>query len=1262
MKSILLTTFFASLGFLSSQQAFAACGIDGKSIQDFRRETNSFVQDMTIAKSRGDLKYMTDTYSAFKLKIDQCQPEEYRAICGFDCHIQLGEYNQFMASEVAYYYASTGVDSMNVPSPGQLQSYIEDGILILEKAKEILATQSGTADLNDYAGKKARYNLLLAQLYMAAGDNWYQSLSEVRLQRLRYIVDDSISRPGDDLSNDGSEQSLAKANYEQANWIIQSAALEVPEDNRFASIRAQIVTFNHDLSRRLRSLSEGKIFLDIDPEEFKRIPVPELKLELENLTRRIEGVEAQVIAMMKEWQNAKLGNNVDRINENRRKNEISMAQSSYRIAKLEGNAQEFSTEIETKLNDIADQRQDFEYEREKFQYQFGLKMKLQELRDRQALLLSRKESDILNFDVQTKERRLNELRFLMNWEMSKTNIEIQLSQFETQLAQLSADLRRKENTLAQVNGKIEAAKNQIAINKANISISNNRIEALSREKDAINLQQKMGLEAQLCNVLNQIAFLDPARVPSNYVFTTTTCNIPNYSTSRVDYFNQMCGSNGLRQQLAVQNIRTVEDTLCVVGGYDQLPPEIANDENVQLDCSGKTQIDFAKEIFDKEMELAEQQIQNLQSQRQSVKDYIKLVKSLFTGVSVTKATLEGVVVASEIVALTMSKIPEQEICVCGLASGVTTKIVPDKTALIVLEKVRQALEIGLSWAQYVAQNKQQIDELKQKVDALDHAISEVEFQKNVKSTYALRAVAEIQGRSTDLSNELLNYLILQETTIVECQGEDATIENNLASALSEYNRLLTSLASLDLQNDNLQLSIDNERLQQQQQRKAIDNIELDKEGFELEVDSLTNEIATVNTVIEQTKQRQSIITNLKGRLTALETEQNALQQSIEDLRIIQQDRYLALADEEFAQIENVISQQQSFTDKLVGLADEVNALSNLDSSLRGEILSYRDEINQLVSQERDKILNRSYLQLDDANSGQKEKLFMASQEIVSQLSRGVPEFIAEKRRLMERANQLLILLRNQANAITSLAGDDPLALANAEAPIFVKTATDLRNLTDIESSRLWQDDRYIRPETTKITIPAGCGLARQLATDRKASFEISPFGLGQQDDLGCFTLWNSEFSPDGLGFKQNLMVIDMNLIVEFLSTECSAMGYQLVHRGNGYVFREASPNDPTLLPFMVNTQRRYIQPTYDTKFEGSKAERSEDYWDQNFQVNTFLTGEIPNYPNGGRPALVGMPLIGNYDLYLDKASEGCSYEGATFVLHINYSTTPRQPR
>lgn len=1223
-------------------------------IEDLQSDAKKFIGDMKIAKVRGDIKAMTDAFVTFSPIAESCK-EKLKNFCTFDCHIQLAEFHLFMASEISYYYSKASSDSdVQLLKPEDLESHVNDGLAVVKRAQSIVAT-NGKGDFRDFLKRNAQFHLIKAKLLVASGDNWYQTISSARIERLKYINGSATEKPGQSSESESSNQNIAKAQYEEAMWTLQEAIIDVPEETMFDGIRSEVLSLVHDVERRLNSLNKGFLFLNIDPEQFTSLSISKLRDELTTLGSKIQAVETKIEGVIQNWIEAKGNQDVNKINEMRRSKDMSINSSSYKIAKMEGAAKEFTEQISQQLQELNSQEQGYEYEIRRKKAIFGLKSKLAELTHRQDIIEKRKDIDILSFKGDKLGREISNLQWLINWNVAKANLELQLSTFESQISEHESRKSIYGNKIDQVELQKSAYENRKKISNARIAEYNSSIKLNETERDKIYKENLKSLEAKICTHVINMKYLSRTEL-TEYEFVESECDIDIADKlSSKQYLEKTCE---LRKNLAEENVTTVKDALCRVG-IDNIPNHIIEDN--ELSCGNVTEFSRAKEIFEMEMDLAEKEISNNAAKRDRIKKQLETLRDNFRDMKTLKASLKATEAVAAAAYMTSATFPKTTTCACGLAAGVSVTTDLSKAASVAFSIAKGALEHGIDWKEFEIKYHNQIDQLNSDLNTAIANLSAENFAKQIKNKRAIKALAEITGRSLNLSQELVEAALKEESVTVDCDKNGADLNQQIEVIQSEYEGLIAETKKLKLRKSNIDLAIESENRNIRIEQTNIKNYDLSLAELDIEINSIQKNIATTDKLIKDINARKALVTGLKSNVTNLATEVERKTVALKNVSKLKEAKSLAISDLEYDQVSTVIRSEKTYTSRLLDTIDQLEENQSIEDSFKKELRAYQSKVNGQISKERTTILN--YIDESSSTTGATQKVFLATQQELSRMVRGVPHFISTKRQMLERANLYLTLLRNKVDALISLKGStNPLSLANTKNVTYIKTHADLEKAKSLIQDEYWSPEApshesKINVQVTKIDIPSDSGLARTLASKRQAIFEISPSGRLPSAN---FSLWSTDFDPDNFGLVQNLLLVDMNLRVDFEQSTCTSRLYVLEHLGFGYTFREMSSDDDRLVPNLVVTQRRVKTPNYYIDMSPqSKAQKVMDFWTQDHYVQSFLQqGGPPNSPSGTLP-MMGLPLVGNYRLTLSKPSEGCSFENASFTIIAAYATDPR---
>ncbi|MCP4351540.1 MAG: hypothetical protein GY795_39240 [Desulfobacterales bacterium] len=1231
---------------------------------------DDFTRDMRIAIMRGDIPRMIDLYNKtyegnLKAYVESGEFKEFSNICGYDCLIQLMNFYLFMANEIAYYSSKAGMDSgVGLLKPEELEKYAKQGIYILDEVQKHLPVSGGEKeqDSNDFRSflyKKARLNYLKAQLYLASGDNWYQSMSEVRLQRLAFLINEAVT-PGDDSTPDSkSSRGLAGTYYENALWIIAESRLEIPDDNTFTEVNTDFSILEHALNRRLDSINKGFLFIDIDPDEYPIFSVKKLKTELSEISQKINMIEHSVEALLKEWLSAKSVQDMQAIDEERRKKESSVALSSYKIAQMEDASREFNNKIEERRNALEKETKKLQIQQQKYQLQIALDAKLKELSHRKEIIEKKKEIDVLSHKEKEIHERISDLRWLMNWNIAKANLELQLSSLESQITQYQREQDRNKRQTEQVELKKQANEQSVKIAESNISDAQAQIQRLEKERNEIFQEHQNILKEQLCQIETHLAFLG-TESENPFSLNGEACAIEKPETSLKDNLALLCEKDtGLRHTIVKHKIDSQAKVLKCLIGLDAVSDLVKTNFNFdQVECPAElddTQIIYAKKLHEQEQKIADEQIKALKENIDRIKGYLNTVKSNLNIAFGKHATQFAIIVALSKVYESASFIPDSG-AMAGLGGGPITLFSAREKARAAYTTAKELFGQQFNFMSYTQEKGEQIKRLNNQLKSLEKELEIRQYEKHFRNLHALKAIAQITGKALEMNAQIQELLMEQNLAAIDCSDRELSWQENVNMAKSRHRKLLSESRLAQMKNDQIPFLIktQDERINKENIRIAIANIQ--EKELTIKINELNADIETLDKLIQQTEERKQTIHGLQGNLNGLEREEQAQLSARKKIASLIKNKTIALNEKEGKYVEVVIKQSKSETEKLKGFIDKLGEKDEQLFGLKDEMLAYQSKTLDKIQEERKKIVNT--LSEPDDSGEKKQKLFLASQDQIAQFVRGVPHFIQSKRRLVESANRYLNLLRNRVNALVNVSNETFLDIDDSVS--YVKTHEHLEAVKKIIADQAEWSQAQILTEVTKIVIPQSSGLANMLSTKRKALFEISPDAKDRMLELGYFSLWSDNFDPDKLGLNQNLMLLEMLIGINFMETGCTERRIDFIHKGVGYVFQETSKNDHSLVPKLIVSPERTHNPSYLVMNDAPDIlKRTEEFWTKDHYLHNFLIMGSPLDPSGAMP-MMGLPLIGQYEILLPNPPSGCSYSNATYYLYVAYAKKVRK--
>ena len=316
--------------------------------------------------------------------------------------------------------------------------------------------------------------------------------------------------------------------------------------------------------------------------------------------------------------------------------------------------------------------------------------------------------------------------------------------------------------------------------------------------------------------------------------------------------------------------------------------------------------------------------------------------------------------------------------------------------------------------------------------------------------------------------------------------------------------------------------------------------------------------------------------------------------------------------------------------------------------LQASILEFQGEIRAEVTAQQEK-LTELVSQIDDP--AERRNLFIANQETLAELMKGIPEYLISKRRSLETANQLLHLMRRRFAVVHAVIGEE-----DTWPSTYVRNATQLDALVNDIVNKRFFDERQINIDVAQVVVPANSGFLRKLALTEAVEFEVSPFAATEDlmRENGFFTLW----APNKFRDRRNMTLIDMFVGTQYQCTGAQWNRFALTHQGSGFVFRPlAEGSTEVSADIVVGPERVGLQTFFNLADSQDEVNRIIRYWVQDrFQVRRFPR---PNGPPNDTTSILpylGAPVMGSYRLSLQPSD--CPFDGAVFTLYFIFASAP----
>lgn len=1262
LRTLLLCVLVLLPGIDSLQAApQVACAVNATEVA----RAKVFTQELTIALSNGDVPEMNKLVEQnYNNWLGNCTDQTLKSLCDFECMSNVGEYFLFMSSEIAYYYTKVSDKQLKATSPAVLESYVDKGLEILEKGKKALLSTGGSDQSRlSYVAQASKFDLLRVQLFMASGDNWYQSMSEQRLLKLSKLVDTAT---GTVSNTPASSQNIAAAKYEEALWILTETLMGLP-DSGFELLEQELRTIEDAINRRLNSLEKGYIYLDIDPEAGTFRSVDKVKDDLGRVITEIAAIESKVNDMMSAWVTRKGDAQVDKLNDQARKGDLSMSLSGYKIAQIETEASQLRNEVESRRNDTDAAirkyqnatnkvQAEFELVSKKIENQFELQKRVNELKNRITLLDGKKEIDILDFKQASILRDIENLKWLMNWDIAKTNIELQIRSFDAQQVQFERELARNNLQRGQLEKQIDQIKlsNQ-DIGKQKDGIQEERDKLIS-QRDEVDKKLHDASTAAICSMEYRIARLGGSiAIPYEACNTNFEAHTP---TSALTARQNICAQQDALEQLQIDDKKAV--LKCVVG-LEGMPLNLKADLT-GVSCPAGIQQTYAQLtallaqedlVFQAEFETVKTKIK----QQQAV---LKDVQSAFKSLGIQKYTANLLHAVQAGIALGSAWVPDTEMCACGLASGATVKLSTAGSLFKTAELIESLQNRAISYQEFLVANQEKIQEIGNEINILASDEHAKKLEETYKALHKQKQVNDLLGEAYVQNNSLKEFMAQQKLSRLNCGQEQQQITTEIELYKQEHQRLVTELAARQQTTKNIQfdlnrLDIEDARLKLQVTSNISKIAELG-----LQQASLDEDDTRLRQLLGLNETNKTTVNSMKSRLDTQENQLANKEKALTELITNKEAAVLALGDTERRQLEEAIRTENFQATALNERIDEnmnlinqriagLESLEAVDNDLKAELVAVTKNMNDRVTTERNVIFNTLQTQIDDANQDQKQKIFVMTQDEIARMVQGVPSFIRAKRGLVEEANRLLVLLRNKASTLLSLTGSHPLSADDPKGLLFLKNADQIKSAATLTTAAFWASaENQFKHQINyrKVQIPLTGALLETLRSRGRARFEVSPFlGDTRRRITGnSFSIGSSLFIDDPNLIIGNHVLIDSFFNINYArnTDRCVAPNTVILrHEGSGYVFRQVSDQDKRLVPSMVVRDFQWtVANAFSDQNMSSKAglDARSNGWDG---INTDLVGFdklTQEKESRNVMPLLGFPVISSYDLIIPRTA------------------------
>ncbi|MBF0365636.1 MAG: hypothetical protein HQK50_08695 [Oligoflexia bacterium] len=1297
------TLFFVPLLLLAVSITFsgvsrAAANCNQLSLDESIKQANKLTTLLKIANFRADVTYMGQLVAELKQFLSSCgdlDGGKLAMVCNYDCHLNLARYHLFMASDFPFLATANGVNRNDSPlAPQQLQKHADEGVAILDRAFKVIGRQQAgnLEDTDTGAGQSLRefyrqqnmLYLLKIQLLMVSGDIWYQSISEARSKRLGYLITTNVGVVGDP-GREGDYNLTRAANfYERASWVLIEARTDIPGESSYDDLRAELLSFDNDLKQRLTSINNGLLYLNIDPEQFTTISFADLQEEMRVVQNNLQNAESTVQALVEQWHHSRQGEDTRQIDENRIVQGQQANLLAHKIGKLESLSKEYTAKISVDLNKVDEARDSAEYRQRVRQMEIDLSTKLEELSHRRENIQLKQALDLIINNKESSMEQRNEIRWLISVALTDLNFRMQVASLENQKTEYQRQLERNQNRIEQISFEQKQKELAIANDHNRIEEMQKKIEELTYRKQELYLRQRAVVRESLCQIEDELLFIgQPISQKFTPIAGESACLAINPKYTLAAYVKEMCGTEkpdgtrdgGLRGMLHRQRVSAraflvrcimgeadAEDLMAIKDGFslpkelsygsfevtseDPSPKSTLAEELDKVKCGTYTASEkaFAKQIWEQEKLRAENAKSEVATKVTALNKSMENLSGAFRYVTEGVKGIEAVVLAAEAAVMVAAAMPTVSTGgpTCTFSTFDGARAVQAK-----LESVRAALQAMFEYGKFRVEHKREMERLQREVDDLALSVKAIDIDLTSKALALHRAHFELSGRVAGTKYEIQELLLQGKISDFDCKNEERGVDERVSQLSSEHKRLLATIDLGTSQNKLLDYEIDGQMKGISRAQNEIAIYQIQKQDLEVQVKQANADNTHITQLVASLNERISDVTTTKNQVDNYSLESQKVTNIIVDLQKQQQQSLLALSEHELNYVETRLHHEKSNTDELLELLGKAQALTEKNHELQTLLLQSQVETAKAINQEQDALLQL----VSQVDSGEEKKnLFIASEESIAELLKGLPEYLSFKRRELETANLLLHLIRKRYNTIVGLTGPEG---SSAETSAYVKSATQLATLVNNITRARFFNEKQVKIDMAEIVIPSTSGFVRTFAKNGRVLFELSPrvTSASDMEERGYFTLWDK----NKFGSNRNLSLIDILIGVQYSCTGDHRNNFTFIHKGSGVMFNKIAPDSDEIVPSLfVNQARSYVTPFYNLTTEHDRIKAILDFWRGRFDVRKFPPLPGPINDSDSKLPLLGAPLIANYELIQEPSS--CGYDDAVFTLYVIFAS------
>jgi hypothetical protein len=1238
---------------------------------------------MKIASSKADFKNLSMYNNELTSFLASCkgggglsQEDLQAVVCDTDCVVQRASVGLFMIAELPNLSSNTG---SSAPSDNAGFRAADQSLTLVNAALERLirgdrggATQQKSetysSSFNQFLRDNGRLITLKARLLMAMGDYYYKKTSRTRATVLARKSQDALSLTGATGPKPGEEQHYAESYYREASWVLQEGLIDVPQldetadagDNdqepagalkvSFGRLRQELQSLNTDVSTRLQSVRNGFLFLNIDPEAFSVLSAEELQAELRTQLQELRDIEDKIGQITANWQNSKTDEQRRQIDAQNLRDDRTLELKGMQIASYEDLADEITQKFQQLIAQngydkaLADGKVELI---EKESMLSGLSFELQRLtKETQAQINQIRKQNEIELTVLAKEghqERRDTYKWLIDASLTALNLNLQINEFNAQVADYENRIKVAGKRLESLQASINSHSAQKRMEDTKISEADIALAKIGQQEGRIKEAQILPLKLRIC----ALGIEYKKMISGSPNLGKATCSLASVAVSSKEHWE------------AVINLRNEFFGAGGDGGkykesYDKLYKCMSGGSA----CEGVSQSnsELVKNIYNEKKTQFGAMKEDINSLTKKLDEMIKALNNAKNTVHGMKATYIGI----------NAGLGAAYVALAGKIASVIPSMDLGEQAKAIYMLAMSSLEKATDMVQTDAQYENEVKNLELEKDTLLKELDQLKFQLSLDELAKNQALAEIIGRGLELEKE--NILVKADASLAIKEAEF-----NQAQVMAEGSRIQAEIDSLNAEIDSIEAETsllvheknilntqkERSRLQKESLQAEIDGLEADKAGVNFEIKGYQSLKATADNQL-------NLVNATKNEVEGLNEEVKLQQFIVDDLLSQQKSQMSALSADQIASVKDVLTLKNTQIEKAQSYVSEQieQNLKSLGLTEQGQALTsgLNDQLSTIFKEVKAKRCEMMQFAVSRPKPGEASaNLFIASEEVITNLTQGIPEYIRSKQSRLEYVNYLYNLYRNRVSLLSKVAGTDLpnsydyISDSNSLLSSMKRLCTPGGSSTKgapwtCDVSSLLFSDKEVPVLATEFVIPAESGFMSRLLSKGSVRFELTPsvlLGLGDVLDAkavnerlaenGYFQLWDS-----GFGYYHNLSLMNLALMAN-LGPQCrDKVSITVRHLGYGTRFYPiSSDNGANIYPELyVTAPRNAVSIVWDSS---SEADVYEHYFRK--MTKSYIIGELPekwasyNNPDPDILKFLGAPLAGTYEIAIDRVGD-----------------------